>query len=260
MASSTIIQSCGDCGGTGTIRRYSTVECPHCHGHGVITCDVCAGEGNIEYVLHPAKNSRRLMRAVRTAFVSDRTNRFDQLRNLFKHQTPVQLLDEEVELNPDISSLAWMFRAEEHLKLNNDGPQTAIEYHNKAVDYYRRGNYTNSIKYFEAAIKSDTIDPWSPSYLGLLYATCPDMKVRSGDLALKYTQMAIERCKIEHWKLVANLAAAQAECLDFSNALVTAERALRIAPKEYKMFALVYVDSFRLKKRIIDYGFGSDVL
>jgi tetratricopeptide (TPR) repeat protein len=65
--------------------------------------------------------------------------------------------------------------------------------------------------------------------LAWLLATCPQANVRDGTAALALAQQACMSSMHEHPNLLDTLAAAQAEAAQFSNAIKTLERAIRIA-------------------------------
>jgi tetratricopeptide (TPR) repeat protein len=93
---------------------------------------------------------------------------------------------------------------------------------------YQTGHSRRAVADFRQALTFKT-DPETLNNLAWILATCPDESVRNGIDAISYAQWACQQTAYKRPGMVGTLAAAYADAGDFSNAVSTAETAIKLA-------------------------------
>jgi hypothetical protein len=125
---------------------------------------------------------------------------------------------------------------------------------NRAESYYRKHDYANAATDFAEAIRLDPKRPDAITSLAWLLSTCPDASQRDGKRA---RELAEKACVATSWKdgnCLDNLAAACAECGDFTGAVQWEEKALAdpTFAKQYGARARKRLQLYREKKPFRD--------
>lgn len=142
----------------------------------------------------------------------------------------------------------YLWRAEAYEMRGEDSPINSLGEYNEGAEAWKRGHYQRSVTAYENAIELDPAFAWAPNNLAWLYATCVEPRYRSGPKAIQYATTA---CDISHWhcwSFIDTLSAAYAEAGDFDKAVTTAEKALRIAPREKQGDVQENIRQFRARK------------
>jgi len=142
----------------------------------------------------------------------------------------------------------YLCRAKAYEMKGNDGPVKALAEYNEGAQNRKNGHYQASIESYLNSINFDPAFAWSPNNLAWLYATCVEAKVRSGKKAIQYATVACEIAKWRCWSFVDTLSAGYAQAGDFENAVVHAERALMLAPREKQDEVQENINRFRARK------------
>jgi Flp pilus assembly protein TadD len=113
--------------------------------------------------------------------------------------------------------------------------QTSVRFHPSidtelelAMLLYRTGNYTNSVAQYRRILARDPDQTEALNNLAWLLATCGDEKVRDGAEAVRCAERACRLTQFKQSGFISTLAAAYAEAGRFSEAVSTAETALRL--------------------------------
>jgi Flp pilus assembly protein TadD len=93
---------------------------------------------------------------------------------------------------------------------------------------YSTGHSRRAVADFRQALTFKA-DPEALNNLAWILATCPDESVRNGIDAISYAQWACQLTAYKRPGIVGTLAAAYADAGDFSNAVSTAETAIKLA-------------------------------
>ncbi len=105
-----------------------------------------------------------------------------------------------------------------------------VKAHNNLGSVLRQtGRVDEAISHFQMALQLAPADPSIQNNLAWLLATCPDASLRKGDKAVELARQANELTGGENPLILHTLAAAFAEAGRFSEAVETAQRALRLA-------------------------------
>ena len=131
------------------------------------------------------------------------------------------LLLQKIEINRSLTKLR------EDLKT---GPTPKIHADIAEIET-REGKSGDAVNHYRAALKLNPDSPEILNNLAWLLATCPQAKIRDGNLAVKYSQRACELTRFDNTMLLGTLAAAQAEAGKFDEAVATAQRACDLAVK-----------------------------
>jgi tetratricopeptide (TPR) repeat protein len=107
------------------------------------------------------------------------------------------------------------------LKLN---PKFANTYHERGLAYFEIGEYAKALADYETGLKLDPNAFWTNYKLAMLCATCPNEKFRDGKQALEFAKRTKELTKTT--KGDSAIAAAYAELSDFTNAILSQQRAI----------------------------------
>jgi protein O-mannosyl-transferase len=94
-----------------------------------------------------------------------------------------------------------------------------------------QGKFQDAVEHYIAALKLQPDSPEIQNNLAWLFATCPNKKIRDGNLAVKYSQQACELTQFKKTIFIGTLAAAYAEAEKFDDAIATAQRACDLATK-----------------------------
>jgi tetratricopeptide (TPR) repeat protein len=127
----------------------------------------------------------------------------------------------------------------------------ADAFSNRGVAYSKLEQYQKAIESYNQAIR---LDPdYAPAYnnMAWLKATCPVELYRDGDKAVSLAKKAIELDAEKKYLWLDTLAAAYAESGRFAEAVKTAERAIRLLPKEFDLYRnelIEHLDSYSASK------------
>lgn len=100
------------------------------------------------------------------------------------------------------------------------------------VAFFRVGNPSKGIAHWERALEIDPHNATAQSNLAWVFATSPDASVRDGARAVEMIQDVLQRSGTRTAVLLHTLAAADAECGRFSEAIAIAQEALHLAVAE----------------------------
>ena len=100
--------------------------------------------------------------------------------------------------------------------------------------FLEKGAAAQAMAQFERAAQLAPDDPWSKNNLAWLLASCPDPSLRNGARALALAGQASDLAGGENPAILHTLAAALAEAGRCSDAVATAQRALRLAEAQSK--------------------------
>jgi tetratricopeptide (TPR) repeat protein len=124
-------------------------------------------------------------------------------------------------------------------------PQSALAYNTRARLFARQGNHGAAIADHLHASELDPGNANTHSQLAWIWATCPTPALRDGRRAIQAAQKA---CELTGWKkahILDVLAAAQAECGLFEEAVKSAGKAVELAPQAEKPDYLRRLESYR---------------
>jgi tetratricopeptide (TPR) repeat protein len=108
-------------------------------------------------------------------------------------------------------------------------PDNASFHFNFAMALLRKGRVGEAIAQLELALQIEPANMEAQNNLAWLLATCPQPSLRNGDKALQLARQANELSGGKNPVILGTLAAAFAEAGRFSEAVETAQRALRLA-------------------------------
>jgi tetratricopeptide (TPR) repeat protein len=108
-------------------------------------------------------------------------------------------------------------------------PDNAKAHTNLGQDYLQEGNVKEAIPHFQRALQIEPAEPALQNNLAWLLATCPEASLRNGGRAVELARQANALTGGENPVMLRTLAAAFAEAGRFSEAVETAQRALRVA-------------------------------
>jgi Flp pilus assembly protein TadD len=113
-------------------------------------------------------------------------------------------------------------------------PDNAKAHNNIGQAYLRKGNPGQALSHYQRALQLEPEGPSPKNNLAWLLATCPDASLRNGNRAVELATQANELSGGERPIMLRTLAAAYAEAGRFSEAVETAQRALRLAEGQFK--------------------------
>jgi tetratricopeptide (TPR) repeat protein len=113
-------------------------------------------------------------------------------------------------------------------------PDDAKAHNNLGKAFLQKGNVTEAISHFQQALQLEPADPGVKNNLAWLLATCPQAPLRNGNKAVELARKANELAGGENPIILHTLAAAFAEAGRFSEAVETAQHALRLARAQSK--------------------------
>ena len=120
--------------------------------------------------------------------------------------------------------------AEKHFrKMIRIQPDNASGYYNLGAALLQMREKSPAIKYFEKCLEIDPEHTDAMNRLAWLFATSPNPDLRNGNKALKLSEKACELTNYENPLYLDTLAASFAEAGNFSEAVNTAKKALRIS-------------------------------
>ncbi|HUD45319.1 MAG TPA: tetratricopeptide repeat protein [Candidatus Baltobacteraceae bacterium] len=108
-------------------------------------------------------------------------------------------------------------------------PDDAKAQNNLGNAFLKKGNVGEAITHYQTALQIQPADPSVQNNLAWLLATCPEASLRNGNKAVELAQQAEALTRGENPVVLHTLAAALAEAGRFSDAVETAQRALRLA-------------------------------
>jgi Flp pilus assembly protein TadD len=108
-------------------------------------------------------------------------------------------------------------------------PDNASFHFNFSSALLRKGRVGEAIAQLELALQIEPANMEAQNNLAWLLATCPQASLRNGDKAMQLARRANELAGGKNPVILATLAAACAEAGRFSEAVETAQRALRLA-------------------------------
>lgn len=111
-------------------------------------------------------------------------------------------------------------------------PQFQMNYASRGIAHCQLGEFDDGVADFERATQLETGDFDTLSNLAWLLATCREDRFRNGERALELANKACELSGYTIWTHLGALAAANAECGDFVEAVKWAKESLRLAPVE----------------------------
>lgn len=124
-----------------------------------------------------------------------------------------------------------------------------IVHYQSAIELADRGEYADALAHYERAILlgSDSLDCEVYVFAAWLLATCPNTKLRNGPRAVELATKACEDSDYEPWPLTV-LAAAYAQCGDFTKAIAAQTKAIEIY-REYTHLEPAYQETCRDRLR-----------
>ena len=108
-------------------------------------------------------------------------------------------------------------------------PDNAKAHTNLGQDLLQQGDVKEAITHFQRALQIEPAEPALQNNLAWLLATCPEASLRNGDKAVELARQANAVSGGENPIMLRTLAAAFAEAGRFSEAVETAQHALRVA-------------------------------
>jgi tetratricopeptide (TPR) repeat protein len=111
-------------------------------------------------------------------------------------------------------------------------PAVGDSYFYMGAIFLRKGEYDKVIKYLSKGIKFKPDSPIVLNNLAWIYATCENKKIRNAEKAVQFAEKA---CTLTNYKSVGNLdtlAAAYASSGNFTKAIITVKKAIKIAEEE----------------------------
>ena len=142
----------------------------------------------------------------------------------------------------------YLCRAEAYEMNGDNGPVESMKAYAEGWRNGEKGHYRACVACYLKAMKLDPAYPWAPNNLAWLHATCVEAKVRNGTKAIQYAMVACEISKWHCWSFVDTLSAAYAEVGDYESAVIYAERALALAPRENQEAVLEGIRRFQARK------------
>jgi tetratricopeptide (TPR) repeat protein len=117
----------------------------------------------------------------------------------------------------------------DYLKALEINPDNAKAHTNLGQDFLQQGNMREAINHFQRALQIEPAEPALQNNLAWLLAACPEASLRNGSKAVQLATQANALTGGENPIILHTLAAALAEAGRFSEAVETAQQALRVA-------------------------------
>jgi Tfp pilus assembly protein PilF len=111
-------------------------------------------------------------------------------------------------------------------------PDSAGTHYNLGNALLQKGNVSEAIAHFQQAVQIGPADPAAQNNLAWLLAACPEASLRNGARAVELARQANALTGGKNPIILHTLAAACAEAGRFSEAVETAQRALRLAGEQ----------------------------
>ena len=108
-------------------------------------------------------------------------------------------------------------------------PNNGQAHNNLGNACLQKGNFSAAMAQFQQAMKLEPSDPWVKNNFAWILAACPDVSLRNGGKAVELASAANELSGGGNPIILHTLAAALAESGRYSEAVETAQRALRLA-------------------------------
>ena len=110
-------------------------------------------------------------------------------------------------------------------------PNWGEAYAHRGFAHDRLGHFHEAAADYELAVAQNPKDYSSRNNLAWLLATCPDESLRNGERALALASRACELSGYDDWLCLGTLAAANAVCHEYEEAVVWARESIRRAPE-----------------------------
>jgi len=146
------------------------------------------------------------------------------LKELYLNETAVS--------NEAIDALRAHLKGCRVSKPGYDKPQSVDDFNQQAYGHYHSGAFDKAIAAHLEALKLDPHDAVTGNCLAWIWATCPDDRLRNGPRALEHARRSCERTEFQEPGFLDTLAAAYAECGDFTQATYWEQRVLELLPEE----------------------------
>ncbi len=174
-----------------------------------------------------------------------------------EHERAVADFTEVIRLAPDLAeayqqrAIAFTHLGQVHRAIADTSeqirltPNSPLAYNTRGRLLARQGNHGAALADHLYASELDSGNANTHSQLAWIWATCPTAAIRDGRRALQAAQKA---CELTGWKKAHTLdvlAAAQAECGQFEEAMTWAGRAVELAPDTEKQDYLRRLQSYQ---------------
>jgi tetratricopeptide (TPR) repeat protein len=144
-----------------------------------------------------------------------------------EYAAAIQLMPGNAALLQEIESSKTLARLRETL-MTEPTPEIHVE---MAQILTIKDKFQDAVEHYLAALKLQPDAPDILNNLAWLLATCPNKKIRDGNLAVQYARHACDLTQFEKTIFIGTLAAAYAEAGRFDEAIATAHRACDLAAK-----------------------------
>ena len=111
-------------------------------------------------------------------------------------------------------------------------PDYAEAHYNLGNAFLKKGSMSEAIAHFQMALQLEPADPGIQNNLGWLLAASPEASLRNGNKAVELARQANALTGGKNPIILHTLAAALAEAGRFSEAMETAQHALRLAEEQ----------------------------
>lgn len=111
-------------------------------------------------------------------------------------------------------------------------PDNAVAHNNLGIALHQQGKTAAAVVHWREAVRLDPTNVHNVNRLAQALATCPDASVRDGKAAIELALWATQLSKSREAIPFDTLAAAYAEAGNFSEAVLSAKNALRLASRE----------------------------
>jgi tetratricopeptide (TPR) repeat protein len=138
--------------------------------------------------------------------------------------------------------------------LDDPWPTLAIDFYDRGCEFRRQKRYKDAKIAWLEAHALDPLFLWPANNYAWLLATSMEPGIRDGREALKYALHACRLSRWNCWAFIGTLAAAYAECGDFSRAVGWVSVSLEMAPPDHKPDELLMLQQFQARQPFTDRG------